>query len=213
MAIEVKNDANSLFSFRVPQCKSHAFFISMFLSINCRSIYWTSARCCHIARIKKRSCPFLFFVSVVVALSIISHVFTSYACLVERTRCQVACGSHLAPMHDPNGSFCVHAMQLPTSSSTPLSDDDLLDLPELVTINQSELLVHLHKSSLAASISETGRENAATQASELVKPLKQLRSIGTQTEEVRTGRDWFCDPISETDGDPFPPEIPADFRG
>ena len=149
------------FSFEVIKKKPYKFaYAWLFLSINCRSIYWTSARCCHIARIKKRSCPFLFFVSVVVALSIISHVLISYACLVERIRCQVACGSHLAPMHVPNGSFCVHAMQLPTSSSssTPLSDDDLLDLPELVTINQSELLVHLHISSLAASISETGRE-------------------------------------------------------
>ena len=82
----------------------------------------------------------------------------------------------LAPVHDPNESLCVHAMQ-PTSSSTPLSDDDLLDLPELFPINQSQLLAH--KSSLAASISETGKENiAATQTSELVKPLKQLRSIG-----------------------------------
>ena len=41
----------------------------------------------------------------------------------------------------------------------------------------------------------------------------QVCSRGTQTDEVRTGRDWFCDPINETDGDPFPPEIPADFRG
>ena len=89
-------------------------------------------------------------------------------------------------------------MQRPTSPpSEPLSDDDLLDLPDWVPINQSEILAQ--KTFLAASISETGNKSeAATQTS-----VKQVRSIGTQTDQG----DWFCCEISAT----VPPaEIEAD---
>ena len=76
------------------------------------------------------------------------------------------------------------------------TDDDLFDFPDCIPTNQAA--IDAHKTFLAALFSDDGKKrDAADRATqtEPVKPLKGLRSIGTQTNQG----DWFSDEISATE--------------